>query len=159
MISELELEKLDKLFAESLEAYHNEKRLVKILETAKLERDRLSRQLKNPIFDEFSELEDKDRSFRIHLNFLESLFIHINNYENIIKGDSFPMVSEKLSSDPSIKRIFNSIKNARNDFIQSLSVQREKLNETKQIIINEYKNWKPIFDDKKLKFQEQINLL
>lgn len=156
---ELELQSLDKLFAESLKAYHNEKRIGKILETAKLERDRLSKQLKNPIFDEFSELEEKDKSFRVLLSFLKSLFAYISDYENIFTRDSIPVFSDKLSKDPSIKRIFNSIKNTRDDFIQSLSAQKEKFNETKQIIIDEYKNWKPIFDDKKLKFQKQITLL
>lgn len=156
---ESELEKLDKLFAESLEAYHDEKRFRKILDTAKLEIDRLSKQLTNSIFDEFSELEEKDKNFRVHLNFLETLSIHLSNFVNIITSESLPTIFEKLSFDPSIKRINNSVKNIKNEFLNSLSTQMEKLKETKQIIVNEYETWKPIFYDKKMKFQEQIALL
>lgn len=156
---EAELKKLDKSFADSLEAYHNEKSIGKILETAKQERDRLSRQLKNPIFDEFSELEDKDKSFRTNLNFLDSLTDILTEYENIINGNPTPVIPDKLSSDPSIKRVNNLIETVKKDLVKSINDQSEKLNETKKLITDEYKNWKDIFDDKKIKFQEQIKLL
>lgn len=156
---ESELKKLDESFSDSLEAYHNQKKILKILETTKQERDKLSRQLKNPIFDEFSELENKDKSFRTYLNFLESLSGYLTNYKNIIEGNSIPTVPNKLSSDPSIKRIYNSIETAMNYLIQSITEQSEKLDETEKVIIKEYKIWKSIFDDKKIKFQEQIKLL
>ncbi|GAG81313.1 unnamed protein product [marine sediment metagenome] len=150
---------MDKSFADSLEAYHNEKSIGKILETAKQERDRLSRQLKNPIFDEFSELEDKDKSFRTNLNFLDSLTDILTEYENIINGNPTPVIPDKLSSDPSIKRVNNLIETVKKDLVKSINDQSEKLNETKKLITDEYKNWKDIFDDKKIKFQEQIKLL
>jgi len=70
---ESELKELDRKFAESLNAYHEQKNFYKQLITSKVELERLSKQLKNPIFDEFAKLEEKDKAFRMQYNFLKIL--------------------------------------------------------------------------------------
>lgn len=153
---ESDLEELDRKFAESLRAYHEEKSLNKQLQTAKVELERLSKQLKNPIFDEFAKLEEKDKSFRLQYTFLRELIEHINNFERIIKSEEPSEIPEILSSDPALKRAQDYIKNARSYLLDGFISQRKNLNETIQKVSNEYESWKPTFDDKKTKFQEQI---
>ena len=156
MSLEAELEELDRKFAEALRAYHEERSLNKRLQTAKIEMDRLSKQLKNPIFDEFAKLEEKDKVFRAQQDFLKALVDHIDNFEKIIKSEDPPEISKVLSSDPALRRSQDSIKNVISHLLEGFITQRQKLNETIQKISNEYKSWKPIFDEKKTKFQEQV---
>ncbi|MBU0569024.1 AAA family ATPase [bacterium] len=153
---ESELKELDRKFAKSLRAYHEEKSFNKQLQTLKVEMERLSKQLKNPIFDEFARLEEKDKVFRIQYSFLKILAEHIDNFERTIKNEEIPEVSGILSSDPALKRVQDSIKNAKSFLMDNFAAQREKLNEAIQKISEEYQNWKPTFDEKKAKFQEQV---
>ena len=77
---ESELKELDREFADSLKAFHEQKDFHKQLKTSKIELERLSKQLKNPIFDEFTKLEEKDKVFRIQYNFLKILIEHIDHF-------------------------------------------------------------------------------
>ncbi|MBC8500054.1 MAG: AAA family ATPase, partial [Candidatus Atribacteria bacterium] len=156
---EREIEKLDKSFAESLEAYHDEKTLNKKLETAKVEKERLSKKLKNPIFDEYSELENKDKNFRMQQNFLNSLSNHLHSFKDTIINETQPDVPKKLLEDPSLKRTYEIIKKVQTQFLEILNTYNEKLIGVNENIYNEYNNWKPAFEDKKEKFQKQIVLL
>ena len=153
---ESELEELDRSFAESLRAYHEEKSLTKQLRTSKVEMERITKQLKNPIFAEFAKLEEKDKDFRMQYAFLETLVEHISNFEKIIKDEEIPEISKTLSLDPALKRSYDFVKNAKTFLLDSFATQREKLNEAIQRISDEYKTWKPTFDEKKKSFQEQV---
>jgi ABC-type Na+ transport system ATPase subunit NatA/ribosomal protein S8 len=153
---ESELEELDRIFAEALRAYHEERSFNKQLQTAKVEMERLSTQLKNPIFDEFAKLEEKDKAFRVQQTFLKALVDHIDNFERIIKSEDPPEIPKVLSSDPALRRSQDSIKNVMSLLLDGFITQRQNLNETIQKISNEYKSWKTTFDEKKTKFQEQV---
>ena len=153
---EEEFEELDRKFAESLKAYHEEKSLTKQLQTSIVETERLSKQLKSPIFDEFAKLERKDKTFRVQSAFLKTLLTHIDNFEKIIKDEDIPDIPEELSSDPPLKRTLSSIKAAKTSLLENFAIQREKLNEAVRRFTDEYKVWKPNFDEQKVKFQEQV---
>jgi predicted nucleic acid-binding Zn-ribbon protein len=156
MSLESELEQLDRRFAESLKAYHEERGLNKQLQTAKVEMERLSNQLNNPILDEYAKLEEKDKAFRVQQSFLKSLVDHIDNFEKIIKSEDPPEITKGLSADPALKRTQDSIKHAVSLLLEGFITQRQKLSETVQRISNEYKSWKPTFEEKKNKFQEEV---
>jgi len=153
---EAELKELDRKFAESLKAYHEQKEFNKQLKTFEVELERLSRQLKNPIFDEFTKLEEKDKVFRIQYNFLKILFEHIDNFEKIIKNEEISEIPKVMSLDPALKRTQDILKNTMSFLLEGFVNQREKVNEAIKNILSEYKKWKPDFDEKKLKFQEQV---
>lgn len=153
---ETELEELDRKFAESLRAYHEEKTLNKQLQTAKIEMERLSKQLQNPIFKELAVLESKDKTFRSYHDFLKTLFGYIDNFKENIADEIIPEIPKELSEDPALKRVKDFLKNAKLSLTDTLSVQREKLNEMLNKISEEYKNWKTTFDIKKPKYQEDI---
>jgi len=153
---ESELKELDRQFSESLNAYHEQKNFYKQLITSKVELERLSRQLKNPIFDDFAKLEEKDKAFRIQYNFLKILVEHIDNFERIIKNEEIPEIPKALSLDPALKRTQDTVKNTMSFLLEGFVTQSEKVNKAIQKIFDEYKNWKPAFDKKKSKFQEQV---
>lgn len=153
---ESELEELDRKFADSLKAFHEQKDFRKQLETSKIELERLSKQLKNPIFDEFTKLEEKDKTFRIQYNFLKILVEHIDNSERIIKNEEIPEMPKVISLDPALKRTQDTVKNTKSFLLENFVTQREKVNKAIKNIFDEYKNWKPTFDEKKSKFQEQV---
>jgi len=153
---ESELKELDRKFAESLKAYHEQKDFYKQLKTSKIELERLSKQLINPIFDEFAKLEEKDKVFRIQYNFLKILIEHIDNFQRIIKNEEIPEIPKVMSLDPALKRTQDTIKNTMSFLLESSVTQREKVNKEIKNILDEYKNWKPAFDEKKSRFQEQV---
>jgi len=153
---ESELKELDRKFAESLNAYHEQKNLSKQLRTSEIELERISKQLKNPIFDEFAKLEEKDKAFRMQYNFLKILVEHIDNFERIIKNEEIPEIPKVMSLDPALKRSQEIIKDAMSFLLDGFVTQREKVNKAIQKISDEYKKWKPTFDEKKSKFQEQV---
>jgi len=153
---ESELKELDRKFSESLKAYHEQKDFYKQLETSKIELERLSKQLKNPIFDEFAKLEEKDKVFRIQYNFLKILIEHIGNFERIIKNEEIPEIPKVMSLDPALKRTQDTVKNTMSFLLEGFVTQHKKVNEAINNILDEYKNWKPAFDEKKSRFQEQV---
>jgi len=153
---ESELKELDRKYSESLKAYHEQKDFYKQLETSKVELERLSKQLKNPIFDEFTKLEEKDKVFRIQYNFLKILIEHLTNFERIIKNEEISEIPKIMSLDPALKRTQDAVKNTKYFLLENFAAQREKVNEAIKNISSEYKKWKPDFDEKKLKFQEQV---
>lgn len=153
---ESELKELDRKFAESLKAYHEQKDFYKQLETSKVELERLSKQLKNPIFDEFAKLEEKDKVFRIQYNFLKILIEHIDNFQRVIKNEEIPEIPKVMSLDPALKRTQDTVKNTMSFLLEGFVTQREKVNKAIKNIFDEYKNWKPAFDEKKSRFQEQV---
>jgi len=153
---ESELKELDGKFAEALKAYHEEKDFSKQLKTSKVELERLSKQLKNPVFDEFAKLEEKDKVFRIQYNFLKILVEHIDNSERIIKNEEIPEIPKVMLLDPALKRMQDTVRNTKSFLLENFVTQREKVNEAIKNIFDEYKNWKPAFDEKKSRFQEQV---
>ena len=153
---ESELKELDREFADSLKAFHEQKDFHKQLKTSKIELERLSKQLKNPIFDEFTKLEEKDKVFRIQYNFLKILVEHIDNSERIIKNEEIPEILKVMLIDPALKRMQDTVKNTKSFLLENFVTQREKVNEAIKNIFDEYRNWKPAFDEKKSRFQEQV---
>jgi DNA repair ATPase RecN len=153
---ETELEELDRKFAETLRAYHEEKVLTTQLQTAKVEMERLSKQLQDPIFNEFAILESKDRTFRSHHAFLKSLIELINNFEKTIKDEEVPEISKELSQDPALMRTQDSLRNAKSLLTDTFASILEKLNEILGKFLDEYNVWKTTFDVKKGKFQEEV---
>jgi ABC-type lipoprotein export system ATPase subunit len=153
---ESELKELDRKFAESLNAYHEQKNFYKQLITSKVELERLLKQLKKPIFAEFAKLEEKDKAFRMQYNFLKILVEHIDNFERIIKNEEIPEIPKVMSLDPALKRSQETIKDAMSFLLDGFVTQREKVNKAIQKISDEYKKWEPTFDEKKSKFQEQV---
>ncbi len=153
---EFKLKELDRKYAESLKAHHEEKDFSKQLKTSKVELERLSKQLKNPVFDEFTKLEEKDKLFRIQYNFLKILFEHIDNFEGIIKNEAIPKIPKVMLLDPALKRSQDAAKNAMDFLLDGFVAQQKKVKEASKNILDEYKNWKPVFDEKKSKFQEQV---
>jgi len=153
---ESELKELDRKFAEALKAYHEQKDFNKQLKTSKVELERLSKQLKNPVFDEFAKLEEKDKVFRIQYNFLKILVEHIDNSERIIKNEEIPEIPKVMLLDPALKRMQDTVKNTKSFLLENFVTQREKVKEAIKNIFDEYKNWKPTFDEKKSRFQEQV---
>jgi ABC-type lipoprotein export system ATPase subunit/histidinol phosphatase-like PHP family hydrolase len=153
---ESELKELDREFADSLKAFHEQKDFHKQLKTSKIELERLSKQLKNPIFDGFTKLEEKDKIFRIQYNFLKILIEHINNFERVIKNEEISEMPKVISLDPALKRTQDTVKNTKSFLLENFVTQREKVNKAIKNIFDEYKNWKPTFDEKKSKFQEQV---
>lgn len=153
---ETELEALDRKFAESLRAYHEEKTLNKQLQTLEVKMERLSKQLESPIFSEFAKLENKDKAFRVQYTFLKTLIDHIDNFERIIKDEEIPQISKELSLDPALRKSQDSLESAVSFLLESFTTQHEKLNEMLKKIVAEYRNWKAIFDEKKVKYQREV---
>ena len=153
---ETELETLDRKFAESLRAYHQQKILNKQLRTLEVEMERLSKQLENSIFSEFAKLENKDRAFRVQYTFLKTIIHYIDNFEKTIRDEEIPQISKELSLDPALRNSQDSLRSAISFLLDSFATQREKLNEMLTKIVAEYRNWKPIFDEKKVKYQREV---
>ena len=61
-----------------------------------------------------------------------------------------------MSTDPALKRTQDTVKNTKSFLLENFATQREKVNEAIKKIFDEYKNWKPTFDEKKSIFQKQV---
>ena len=55
-----------------------------------------------------------------------------------------------------MRRAYDFVRNAKSFLLDSFATQQEKMNEPIQRISDEYKTWKPTFDEKKKSFQEQV---
>lgn len=153
---ERELGDLDRSFAEALKAYHGQRILDKQFKTSKLELERLARQLKNPIFGEFAKQELKDKAFRGQLSIIQSLNDKISEYEQNIKDENVPKISEELLEDPALKRMLDYTKQASSALLGNIREQKTKMKEIAKKMEEEYKSWKISFDTKKEEYQKAV---
>lgn len=156
---ETELAELDRRFAESLRAYHEEKNLNRQLQTSRVEMERLSKQLQTAIFEEFAKLEDKDKALVVQYDFLKHLIEQVETFETSIKTEEVPEIPEVLSQDPALRRSRESSSKAIASILASLATQRRTLNEILAKVADEYKNWRVAFDEKKTEYQIEVREL
>lgn len=152
-----ELKETDNSFVNSLKAHLSLEELKKRIETRKEEIDKIGRQIKNKVFNEYLKKEKIGRAIETQLEFIDSLKESLTNTEERYKDLTSPVVEdEETSSEPAVKRVVDKtdkiVKEVKDRIRESISW----LEEQKKEIDQEYKDWKKNFEPIKTQYEKLI---
>lgn len=150
------LERLDSELAEAFRASKEEKEIKKRLAVRKADIVKLDAALKNPVFDQYSKVETKDRVLRAQLEFdktcLRKLEAALRDPLNV----SAPEVPKALKEDPAVRRGLDRNAQARKVVEDGLERMKEDLEKTISEGKREYERWSPTFAKCKKDYDEAI---
>ncbi len=151
-----ELQELDREFSTTIRSFHEGAKLTKQLQTAKVELERLTEQLKNPIFTEIGKYESKDKVFSTQERYLATLKDYILKLINIIKQEKTPVLGADLSNDPSLKRNMDILTTTKSKLLDDLTSHIEMVDTSTQRVIAEHQKSLPAFNQKKNELKEIV---
>lgn len=153
---EHELSLLDKDLAEALRAVPDLKTVEQQLVTIKKDVEHLDKSLTNPVFDEFTSKETRDRLIREQNAFIRELAGEVEAIRKLINGMQSPSMPEAFKDDPAFKRIKDINDGARRNVLSSLDQALEQLHQSQKQFDDEYAKWAPIFQQSKAAYDEAI---
>ncbi|MBD3309539.1 AAA family ATPase [candidate division KSB3 bacterium] len=101
---ERRLERLDKRMAEGLRAYSELDELNEKTGTLRVEIEKLDKALQHPIFEEFKQLELKEKALSKQISHLSSVIASIEEARQQIRDRLTPDIPEALARDPAVLR-------------------------------------------------------
>lgn len=153
---EKELIKLDRDMAERLRAFKDFDHLNREIETLKIQLKGIDDSLKNPIFEKYSLLENKDRTINSQKSYLLELKESISSFKNQISKKKSPPLPENLAKDPILNRL-NSIANSLQDLIASqLEALTKSIHDNLDKTTTDEKLWEKQYLDGKKEYEGYI---
>ena len=152
---EKDLQKLDAEFAEALKAYHEASELDKQINTLLETNDRISKQLKSPIFTEYSSQEMKEHAIQSYLSHVDELSSTVQEYKSTLERLQLPD-RLKTHEDPLLKRIRAVVTTAQKELISILDEQGKVIEKVKEEIDKEIKLWIKEYAKTKAKYQKKV---
>jgi len=153
---ELRLEKLDESLAECLAAYRTQSEIEQTIAVAQKEMAELDVSLKNPVFDQYTKQETKDRALRDHQIFLASLLEALNTTRGEYALNEVPQPPEACSTDPAVRRAVDVTTAARSIVLDGIDNLIAQLVQRKQQLDSDYATWVPNFQTAKKIYAEAV---
>jgi PHP family Zn ribbon phosphoesterase len=150
------MEELDRALAESLEAFRTQKEIEEAITASNKEMVALDAKLKNPIFDEYTKQETKDRALREQQTFIEDLIKQLDATRRDYGRIQVPALPETNASDPALRRVQDVNAHAKNSLLQGLEEAAAKLIQFKQQVEAEYSKWLPDFLAAKKRYSDAV---
>jgi hypothetical protein len=157
-ISDLDdrIESLDTALADSLRAYQLQVQIEQAIGGVTKEIESLDTALKNPIFDEYSKLETKDRALREQQVSLDNLIGQVESTRKEYVRTQIPAIPEACAADPAVRRVAEAVGQAKAALLERLVDADGKLGAFKQQIDAEYGKWSPQFKSAKKNYNDAV---
>jgi len=117
---------------------------------------KLDTALKNPVFDEYTQLETKDRAVREQLDWLTGASQRLKGRRIDIEGTPVPAPPTHLAADPALRRINEWATQARSAVTARIEGALADLAEAADKANTEYLRWLPRFKEVKRQYEETI---
>jgi PHP family Zn ribbon phosphoesterase len=143
------LEELDRSLAESLRAFRSQREIEQSIAVLNKDTGALDAGLKNPVFDQYTKLETKDRALREQDAFLDGLIDQIASTREEYDRIQPPDVPEQCATDPIVKRVADLVTQARTSMINAIADVVSILETSKKQVQSEYAKWLPQFQSAK----------
>ena len=153
---EHEIEELDHVLAESLEAFRAQKEITDAIAASNKEIASLDAALKNPIFDEYTKQETKDRALREQQSFVNDLTKQLDETHKAYERVQIPALPETHAVDPTLRRAQRINTQAKAALLQGVEEVSAKLTQFKQQVEAEYSNWLPDFQAAKKTYGDAV---
>ncbi|HYR21473.1 MAG TPA: PHP domain-containing protein [Chthoniobacterales bacterium] len=150
------MEELDRALAESLEAFRTQKEIEEAITASNKELVSLDAKLKNPIFDEYTKQETKDRALREQQAFVDDLIKQLDTTRRDYGRVQVPALPETHASDPALRRVQDVNTQAKDSLLQGLEEAAAKLVQFKQQVETEYSKWLPDFLAAKKRYSDAV---
>jgi len=150
------LAELDRQLAESMRAFQQVKGLEKQMRTIEAELPKLDAALKNPVFDEYSLLEAKDRSFREHIQAISTIHERVSQTHKSLLSPGPPIIPEPLKADPPLRRSQDRVTQGRDLVQRRLYELRDELRGLGQQVDQDYQRWLPDYQAGKKRYEQAI---
>jgi hypothetical protein len=151
-----ELEELDHALAENLEAYRNQREIEEAITALNREIASLDAELKNPIFDQYTKQEAKDRALREQQAFIDDLIKQLETTRKDYARIQVPALPEAHASDPALRRAQSFNVQAKDSILQEVERIGAKLIQLKQQVETEYTKWLPDFQKAKKDYGDAV---
>ncbi len=150
------LKEVDFEFAEAIEAHLRVLDLDRQIKSLQESIDKINRQIKNAVFNEYSKKEKIGRSISSLLDFLsnqEDLLINkIKGYRDL----RAPVLDDDVNEDPAVKRATDSVNAALGQIIKSSEEAVAVLKKEKKKIAEEYSAWEEDFQPTREKYDDLV---
>lgn len=153
---ERELSVLDKDLAEALRSVPELKTVDQQIATIKKDVEHLDQALKNPVFDDFTSKEARDRSMREQNTFISELVGQLESARKELNRLQTPPTPEPFKEDPAFKRIRDINDEARRKTLSAIEGALEQLRESQKQFEAEYGKWTPVFQKSKQAYEDAI---
>jgi hypothetical protein len=151
-----ELATLDKDLAESLRAVPELKSIEQQITTIRKDIEHLDQALKNPVFDDFTAKETKDRHLREQNSLIILLSDSLAVARKTIEATQIPPLPDAFKEDPAFKRIQDINKEARAVLIAELGRAAEQLISSQRQFDIEYGKWSPLLIQSKRAYEDAV---
>jgi PHP family Zn ribbon phosphoesterase len=153
---EAQLAQLDGQLADALRAFQDLKQQQLAVGTAVKEIEQLDASLKNPVFDQYTVVESKDRALREQTMYLKSLADQIASAQKAIRTTSPPALPPQHSEDPALKRVVDLNNQAKDALLTHLDAASTELAYLKATMDAEYAQWLPVFQAGRKGYEETV---
>ena len=150
------LEDLDGFLAECFGAFQTQTEIEQAIAAAAKEIEILDKALKNPIFDQYSKLETKDRALREQHAFLDDLIRQLGTTRRDYGRVQAPVLSAACADDPAVRRAADAVSQAKASLLERLDEASSKLAIFKQDAKTEYAKWSPQFQAAKKGYNDAV---
>jgi hypothetical protein len=150
------LEELDRTLAESLRAFKVQREIDQTIIATNKEMALLDTALKNPVFDQYTKLETKDRALREQQAFLADLSEQIATTRADYDRTNVPDLPTACATDPAVKRVAALITQARASVIDGIADLTAKLDDSRKLVEVEYAKWLPQYQAAKKTYTEAV---
>ncbi len=154
---EEDLRQLDHDLANCLRAYHQNKEQKKQLSVFEKELETIAQQMKNPVFDEFSRADRKEKAFSQQRQFLTGLASQIKRTrEQHILTSVLPTLDADIKDDPAVKRMADLCEAQKAHTIDSLAGIETNIGDAQKQFEKEYSAFRPAFVAIKQKYDDAV---
>ena len=152
-----ELRKKDIQLAKSFKASSEVVDLKKELLTTEEQLKNIDKILKNKLFTQMKNSEDKKTMFEKYMSFHDDIVKLIDNNISDLNNEIVkPQISEKLSKDSKINKAKRLSEKSCGTVLNSLSSAKEKVIKRKEIICNDFNEWTPKFNEILEKYEAML---
>lgn len=155
-VYERDLARLDARMAEGLRAYTDYEELTKQVETSKAEIARLDAALSHPIFEQYRQLELKERALSEQDSYFVNLTDNLEMAHVQIVQRGIPDIPEQLRSDPALRRNRDVIESAKKALEEQFALLGDNIIKAKAKTSKEHEVWRPSYQAGKKEYDTYI---
>jgi hypothetical protein len=153
---EAQLAQLDVGLADALRAYQEVRQVEQAVATATKDIEHLDTTLKNPVFDQYTVVESKDRALREQAACLKTLTEQLASARKAIGAVSPPPLPGIHAEDPALKRSSDLNRQAKDSVLAHFDAAAVELAKLRSSMDTEYTQWLPQFHAGRKAYDETV---
>ena len=153
---ERDLQRLDAAMAQGLTAYDELSSLGVRIATVEKEISKLDKALKEPIFDRFRALQEKEKALLAQREYLSSLLSNVGEITSNLLAKALPEAPAALGKDPTMLRMQDALKRAHTALADQLAGLYSAIEKELETASAEYASWHPQYMSGKADYEAHV---